>query len=44
MLKAGPKYELLATNTMGEECLATPAISDGTIFWRTRRQLIAVGQ
>lgn len=44
VIKAGPKYELLGTNTMGEVCLATPAIFDGTIFWRTRRQLVAVGE
>lgn len=44
VVKAGPKYELLATNSMGEVCLATPAIYDGTVFWRTRRQLIAVGR
>src|SRR5207244_2609995 len=29
VLKAGPKFVLLAENSLGESCLATPAISDG---------------
>ncbi|MGD2108311.1 MAG: PQQ-binding-like beta-propeller repeat protein [Phycisphaerae bacterium] len=43
VVKAGSEFELLANNQMGEECLATPAIADGTIYWRTRRHLVAVG-
>jgi len=35
VVKAGPKYELLATNPMGEVLMATPAISDGMIFVRS---------
>jgi outer membrane protein assembly factor BamB len=27
-----------------ETCMATPAISDGTLFFRTRHQLIAIGE
>ena len=26
----------------GEECMATPAISEGVMYWRTRRNLVAV--
>jgi hypothetical protein len=33
----------LALNSMGEECMATPAISEGVMYWRGRRHLIAVG-
>jgi hypothetical protein len=29
VVKAGPKYELIASNPMGEVLMATPAISDG---------------
>ena len=29
VVKAGPAYELLATNPIGEVLMATPAISDG---------------
>ena len=41
--RLGERFELLATNDLGEECMATPAISEGTILWRTRTELIAVG-
>jgi outer membrane protein assembly factor BamB len=44
VLKAGPKYELLATNSLGEACLATPAISGGVIFFRTMGHVVAVGK
>ena len=42
VVKAGPKFELLAINPLGETCLATPAISDGLLFVRTERHLIAL--
>jgi len=42
VLAAGPEYDLLATNSLGEICLATPAISEGQIFVRTRRHLFAL--
>ena len=42
VIKAGAEYELLATNRMGEVCLATPAISEGQIFIRTTGHLLAV--
>jgi outer membrane protein assembly factor BamB len=43
VLKAGRTYELAATNEMGESTLATPAFSEGTMFWRTQRHVIAIG-
>jgi outer membrane protein assembly factor BamB len=42
VLKAGPTYELLSTNEMGESTLATPALSEGMILWRTQGHLLAV--
>jgi hypothetical protein len=42
VLKAGPELEVLATNDLGESCLATPAIADGRLFFRTRKKLICV--
>ncbi len=42
VVRAGPEYELLATNRMGEVCLATPAISEGQLFIRTTGHLFAV--
>ena len=44
VVKAGPKYELLSTNPMGEPLMATPAISDGMIFVRGQRTLFAVAE
>ena len=43
ILKAGPAYELLAQNDLGEITMATPAITDGIIYFRTINHLIAVG-
>jgi outer membrane protein assembly factor BamB len=44
VVKAGPPFQVLATNKMGEPCLATPAISDGMIFIRTQHYLWALGR
>jgi outer membrane protein assembly factor BamB len=41
VIKAGPEFELLATNTLGEEAMASPAASEGVLFWRTREHLTA---
>lgn len=42
VIKAGPAFEQLAVNSLGEVAMATPAISGGTIFFRTRNHLVAV--
>jgi outer membrane protein assembly factor BamB len=44
VVKAGREFELLASNDMGETCMATPAIADGTLFVRTRHHLVAVAE
>ena len=44
VIRAGPVFEQLAENVMGETAMATPAISEGTIFFRTRTRLVAVGK
>jgi outer membrane protein assembly factor BamB len=43
VVKAGPQFGLLAQNSLGEVAMATPAISEGVIFFRTRGHLIAIG-
>ena len=43
VVKPGPDFAVLATNLMGEVCMATPAISEGAIFFRTQGQVVAVG-
>jgi hypothetical protein len=35
---------LLVLNEVGEPLMASPAVSDGTILWRTPRRLIAVAE
>jgi outer membrane protein assembly factor BamB len=42
VVKAGPKFELLATNSMGESLMASPALSDGLLILRGRSHLFAV--
>jgi len=42
VVRAGPDFEILATNPMNDELLATPAISEGTLYFRTHHYLIAV--
>lgn len=42
VVKAGPQFQLLATNSMGEVCMATPAISDGVLYFRTQSHLAAI--
>jgi hypothetical protein len=43
VIKAGPAFEVLAKNELGEPCLATPAISQGVLYFRTAASLIAIG-
>ena len=44
VVKAGPKYELLATNPVGEVMMATPAISDGMVIVRGIHHVFAFGE
>jgi outer membrane protein assembly factor BamB len=44
VVKAGPQYELLASNSIGEVLMASPAISDGTLFFRGLRNVFAIKQ
>ena len=44
VIEAGPEFKVLAINDMMTECMATPAISGDVIYWRTRRELVAVGR
>jgi len=41
-VKAGPVFHLLAKNALKDICMATPAISGNTLFFRTQHFLIAV--
>lgn len=43
VIKAASSYELVSLNDMGSPVLATPAISEGRLFFRTQQQVISVG-
>jgi outer membrane protein assembly factor BamB len=42
VLKAGKQFEVLATNPLGETCMASPALSRGVLFYRTRGHVVAI--
>jgi outer membrane protein assembly factor BamB len=43
VVAAGPTFAHVATNSMGELVMATPALSKGTMFVRTAKSLVAIG-
>jgi outer membrane protein assembly factor BamB len=44
VVKAGPRFEILAENELGEYTLSSPAISDGQLLIRTESALYAIGK
>jgi len=42
VIQAGPEYKLIATNKLNDICMASPAISANTLFFRTQHYVIAV--
>ena len=44
VLRAGPKFELLHVNNIGESTLASPALVDGRWYIRTAQHLFAIGR
>lgn len=42
VLAAGPEFKVLARNKMGQPCFATPAISQGVLYFRTTERLVAI--
>jgi outer membrane protein assembly factor BamB len=44
VVKAGPKYELLSTNAVGEVMMATPAINSGLLIVRGLNHVFAFGE
>ena len=43
VLKASPKFEVVAKNALGEKCFASPAVSGGQIFLRALYNLYCIG-
>lgn len=44
VIKAGPKFEVLAENDLNGYCLSSPAVSDGQLFIRTAEYLYCIGK
>jgi len=44
ILKAGKEFELIAKNSLNDIIMATPAISENTLFFRTSHHLMAIGE
>lgn len=44
VLKASPKFEVLAANPLGETTISSPAVSGGDIFIRTYKSLWCIGE
>ncbi len=44
VIKAGPKFEVLAENDLNDYCLSSPAISEGQLFIRTGKYLHCIGK
>jgi outer membrane protein assembly factor BamB len=42
VIRAGTTFEQLGVNPLGEVAMATPAISEGMMFFRTRGHLVAI--
>lgn len=44
VIKSGENFEELAQNKLNDICMVTPAITQGIIFFRTQKGLIALGK
>jgi outer membrane protein assembly factor BamB len=44
VLKAGPTFDVVSENDLGEDCSASPAISRGQVFIRTLENLYCTGR
>ena len=42
MIKAGPQFELLSKNLLGEIAMASPAVSENALYYRTRGHVVAL--
>jgi hypothetical protein len=43
IVRPGPKFQLVAENSLGEDCYASPAVSGRRIFFRTDKHLYCLG-
>jgi outer membrane protein assembly factor BamB len=43
VVRAGPRHEIIRTNSLDETITASPAIANGRIYLRTEQHLVAIG-
>jgi outer membrane protein assembly factor BamB len=43
VVKAGPQFELLSKNLLGEIAMASPAVSENVLYFRTQAHVVAIG-
>ena len=43
-IKTGPEYKFISKNALNDVIMATPAISENVIYFRTQHYLVAVGK
>ena len=44
VIKAGPAFKIISRNPLDDLIMATPAISESTLYFRTQHYLVAVGE
>jgi hypothetical protein len=44
VVQAGPVFKLLHVNKLNARILASPALVDGVWYWRTDKELVAIGR
>jgi hypothetical protein len=44
VLAAGREFKLLHVNRLNARVLASPALVDGVWYWRTDKELLAIGK
>jgi outer membrane protein assembly factor BamB len=44
VVSSGPKFNLIATNPMGERLMATPALAGGAMYVRGEKHIFAIGR
>ncbi len=44
VVKLGPEFEILEVNSLKDPTMASPALSEGVLYFRTQHHLIAVGE
>lgn len=44
VIKAGPQFEQLSKNLLGEIAMASPAVSENVLYYRTRGHVVAIAE